>query len=105
MFSLKRVYECDGNRKGEITKILEADPYSEGSFARAGYKLRDGATLGEDKAKIYLYISASDDFIKKADEKLKDVAKHLAGDAEKRIIDKIAAEEDNATAGFGGMFG
>jgi hypothetical protein len=102
---MKRVYELEANKKAEITKILEADPYSQESFARAGYKLRDGATLGEDKAKIYLYISAADDFIKKADEKLKGIATPLKGDAEKKIIDKIIAEEENAEAGLGGMFG
>lgn len=102
---MQRLYECEANKKADLNKILETDPYSSDSFARVGYKLRDGATLGEDKAKLFLYLSADADFIKKADEKLKDIAKPLSGDVEKRIIDKIVAEEENATQGFGGMFG
>ena len=85
--------------------ILEADPYSADSFARAGYKLRDGATLGEAKDKIYLYISASDEFVKKADGLLKDVAKPLSGKDEERIIAKIKEEEETAESGLGSIFG
>ncbi len=102
---MRRVYECELSKQKDLKAIIEADPYAEGSFARAGYKLRDGGSLNEDKAKVYLYISASDDFIKKADNALKDVAKPLKGEAEKRIIDKIVAEEENAESGFGSMFG
>ena len=102
---MRRIYECELSKQKDLKAILEADPYAEGSFARAGYKLRDGASLNEDKEKAYLYISASDDFIKKADNALKDVAKPVKGDAEKRIIDKIVAEEENAESGFGSMFG
>ena len=71
---MQRVYECEGGKKAALMKILEADPYSEGSFARVGYKVKDGAMLGEDKAKMYVYVKAADDFVKKADELLKDVA-------------------------------
>lgn len=102
---MKRVYEFEMNRKAEITKILESDPYAEDSFARIGYKVRDGTGLGEDKTKMYLYISGSDEFIKKADEKLKTLVKIPAVDVEKRIVDKIVAEEETAESGFGSMFG
>ncbi|VVC03989.1 Uncharacterised protein [Candidatus Bilamarchaeum dharawalense] len=100
-----RVYECDPAKKAELTKILEADPYAEGSFARNGYKVKDGGVLGEDKTKMYVYFSASDEFIKKADGILKDVAKPAPGDVEKRIIEKIHKEEEEAESGFGSMFG
>lgn len=99
------VYECDSSKKVDVLKILEADPYAQDSFARIGYKVKDGAALGEDKTKTYIYISASGDFIKKAGERLKGVAQHCKEDVEKRIVDKIIAEEESAEAGFGGIFG
>ena len=102
---MERIYECESGKKAELNQILEADPYAEDSFARVGYKMRDGATLEEKKDMIYLYISASEDFIKKADEKLKEVAKPLEGDDAKRIIDKIRKEEESAESGLGSMFG
>lgn len=100
-----RVYECDSAKKAEITKILETDPYAEESFARNGYKIKDGGVLGEDKTKFYVYMSASNEFIKKADEKLKDVAKPAPVEIEKRIIQKVQKEEEEAESGFGSMFG
>ena len=100
-----RVYECEPAKKADVTKLLEADPYAEDSFARVGYKVKDGGVLGEDKAKFYVYISASDEFVKKADGKLKDFAKPAPKDVEKRIVEKIHKEEEEAESGFGSMFG
>ncbi|MDO8554372.1 MAG: hypothetical protein Q7S22_06185 [Candidatus Micrarchaeota archaeon] len=102
---MKRVYEFEPNKKAELTKLLEADPYVEGSFARIGYKVKEGGVLGEDKSKNYLYISAGDDFIKKADETLKLLVTIVKGEVEKRILEKIAAEEESAEAGLGSLFG
>lgn len=100
-----RVYECESGKKAELMKILEADPYEEGSFARAGYKVKDGTVLEEDKEKIYVYIKASDEFIKKADEKLEDVTKPAPEDVEKRVAEKIQKEEEAAEGGLGSIFG
>lgn len=100
-----RVYECEPGKKAELMKILEADPYSDESFARVGYKMKDGAVLEEDKGKTYIYLKASDDFIKKADEKLKDVAKPAPEDVEKRVAEKIQKEEEAAEGGLGSIFG
>jgi hypothetical protein len=100
-----RAYECELAKKAEIMKILEADPYATDSFARTGYKVKDGEVLNEDKAKFYIYISASEEFLKKADEKLKPMAQRCKEDVEKRVIEKIQAEEASAEAGFGGIFG
>jgi hypothetical protein len=100
-----RVYEGEPAKKADVMKILEADPYSDESFARVGYKVKDGGVLGEDKGKFYVYLSASADFVKKADEKLKDVAKPASAEVEKRITEKIHKEEEEAESGFGSMFG
>ncbi len=101
---MDRVYESEISKKAEITKILEADPYAEDAFARVGYKMKDGAAVGEDKEKLYIYISASEEFIKKADEKLKDLAKPTSDDVAKRVIKKIEEEENSVAAGVS-MFG
>ena len=100
-----RVYECDSSKKAELTKKLEADPYADDSFARVGYKVKDGSVLGEDKAKIYIYISASADFVKKADEMLKGLAAPVPSEVEKRVSEKVQKEEEQAESGFGSIFG
>ena len=102
---MKRIYEADVKDKSKLMSVLEADPYSNDSLSRIGYTVRDGSTLGEDSNKIYVYISAPDDKIKVADEKLKDVAHVLSGEVADRIIKKIEEEEANANAGFGNIFG
>ncbi len=102
---MDRVYEIANEKKDEAKKILETDPYAEDSFARVGYKIRDGKSLEEDAAKTYLYISASDDFIKKADEKLKDVAAPVEGEKAKRIVQKIQEEEESVGSGIAKFFG
>jgi hypothetical protein len=101
---MKRVYECENPKKAQMLKILEADPYADDSFARVGYKVKDGISVGEDKEKTYVYISASEEFMKKADEKLKDVAKPASDEVQKRVEKKISDEEDTVAAGVS-MFG
>jgi hypothetical protein len=101
---MDRVYECEITKKADITKILEADPYAEDSFARAGYKMKDGAAVGEDREKLYVYVSASEEFMKKADEKLKDIAKPAGDEVAGRVIAKIQEEENSVAAGVS-MFG
>ncbi|MFA5076835.1 MAG: hypothetical protein WC488_00185 [Candidatus Micrarchaeia archaeon] len=102
---MKRVYECEIAKKGELTKLLEAEPYAPDSFARNGYKTKEGAVIGEDKAKFYLFLSADEAFLKKAEEKIKGLAARANEDVEKRIAALVEKEEDSATEGFGGIFG
>ncbi|MBI5051309.1 hypothetical protein HZC08_00975 [Candidatus Micrarchaeota archaeon] len=102
---MKKVYECDSGKKIELTKILETDPYAEDSFARIGYKLKEGAVIGHDAKKLYIYISAAEDLFKKADEKLKGLVTRCKEDVEKDIITKITKEEEEAESGFGAIFG
>ena len=99
-----RVYECENSKKSEVKKILEADPYAKDSFARVGYKIKDGASVGEDSKKTYIYISASEEFIKKADEKLKELATTCSDELAERIKKKIDEEENSVAAGVS-MFG
>lgn len=102
---MKRVYAFDISRRAELTAILETDPYAPDSFARLGYKLREGASLEEDKALVFLYISGDEAFIKKADERLKPLASSLKPEDERRVLDKILKEEEAAESGLGDIFG
>ena len=101
---MEKVYECDIEKQNDLKKILEADPYAQDSFARAGYKLKDGTIVEADKKKVYLYISASDEFIKKADSRLKDVAKPSSQETSEKVISKILEEEATVASGVA-MFG
>lgn len=100
-----RVYECELPKKGDVMSVLEADPYQEDSFARIGYKAKDGSTLGEDKGKFFVYLSAPEETIKKCDEKLKELAKPAPQEVQDRIGEKIRKEEEEAEAGLGSIFG
>jgi hypothetical protein len=102
---MAHVYECDLSKKKDIMAILEADPYAADSFARMGYKVKDGQFLEEDKAKMYIYIKASDDLLKVAETRLKGLAERSKPEVEKRVIGKIQAEEESAEAGLGNIFG
>lgn len=102
---MERVYECSSNKRKELNAVLEADPYSSDSFARVGYKIKEGGSLGENKENLYVYLKADDSFIKKADEKLKSIVTIASGDREKRILEKIHQEEESAESGFGSLFG
>lgn len=101
---MEKVYECDIDKQNELKTLLEADPYAQGSFARAGYKLKDGTIVEADKEKIYLYISASEEFIKKADELLKDLTKPSDQDTTAKVISNIKEEEATVASGVA-MFG
>lgn len=101
---MKKVYECDIVKKTELMKILENEPYAEDSFARIGYIIKEGKIVGEEN-KLYLYISANEDFFKKSEDKLKNIALHANKEKEKKIIALIEEEEERATKGFGDIFG
>lgn len=102
---MKAVFAIPAEKKKDLIPVLEADPYAQDSFARAGYKLRDGATLGEKADTIYLYISADEHFIKKAGERLKPLLREIKKEEEERVRKKIEEEEEAAEGGFGAIFG
>ena len=102
---MKRVFAFEISKKKDLQEILDADPYAEDSFARLGFKLREGKSLGEDEETIYLYISGDEEFIKKAEGKLKGLAREMKEGEEEKVRGKIEKEEEEAGAGFGSMFG
>jgi len=101
---MKIVFEISKEKFKDAKKILEENPYAEDSFAKAGYVLKEGKALGEDE-NYYIYLDAGEDFVKKAKEKLKDVAKAVEGEKAERIIKKVEDEQNSAVSGFGSLFG
>lgn len=107
---MKCVYEIELEKKPELVKILEADPYGiedEGkkSFSRLGYKLKEGVQLEEDAKKAYVLFRGSDDYLPFVDKKLSHLAKKCNSETEMRIIKKIEDEESGAEQGMGAIFG
>ena len=122
----ERVYVCDEAEYQALKKALEYDPYLDKSFddeklralkddkyanvifSRQEYSLREGAAMGLEKGKYYLYIKANDDFLKSADDRLahefKSV-KRAPPDAESKVIALINEEQSKANEGFGSIFG
>jgi hypothetical protein len=110
----------------KLRRLLSYDPYLDKSisveklneikkdnsanviFARQDYQLKDGISLGLDREKYYLYISATDEFLSEADKKLK----HEIPSIEKvdaaltdRIISELDKERSMSEHGLGMIFG
>jgi hypothetical protein len=122
----ERVYVCDEAEYPALKKALEYDPYLDKSlddeklralkgdkyanviFSRQEYSLREGAALGLEKGKYYLYIKANEDFMRAAEERLahefKSV-KRAPPEAESKVIALINEEQSRANEGFGSIFG
>ena len=102
------VYEIDAAKQNELKKVLEMDPYADDSFSRLGYTLKDSAVVGLPAGKIVLYFKCEEEAKGKAfAQKLKAVAdlREVAGEGREKVLGIIHAEEENAAAGFGSIFG
>ncbi|HIH50396.1 MAG: hypothetical protein ABSE71_01760 [Candidatus Micrarchaeaceae archaeon] len=92
----------------ENLKKLGESPQGRIIFTRQEYSLRDGASLGLDENMVYLYISASDDFLNGAEERFKKefkTIKRAGKEDEEKVIGAIKEEEERANTGFGSIFG
>ncbi len=92
----------------EVLDKLKTDPKAQVIFARQGCSLRDGATLGLNANKLYLYINAADDILDKAEQRFKNEFKTIKRAQkldEDAVIAVIKNEEDKAGSGFGSIFG
>jgi len=95
----KKRCKCGGVFKFEKKELIKNE------FARVGYKLRAGESLGF-KSGNYLYIKAETEFFDKNEPKLlKAGAKRLSGEEAETVKKKIEVEEEAAAAGMGGIFG
>lgn len=111
-----RVYEIESKVFQEVKKILEDQERVEekdgvktvviNEFARAGYSLRDGKSLGVKESCNYLYINADEEFFKKNEPKImKEGVKKLEGEELEKVKQAIEGEADSAAAGVGAIFG
>ncbi len=90
-----------------LKKILEADPYADDSFARAGYTLKEGASVGLAAGKYVVFFKAEEAAAAKFEEKLKQVPSFTKATPEElaKVMEVIEKEENAATEGFGSIFG
>lgn len=96
---MESVYFCEEKIFKDVAKIGKED-----EFMRLSWIVREPPT--SDKKGYFIYVQGVPEELKLLDEKLKDIgAKLVTGDEEKRIIDKIKSEEENAASGMGMIFG
>jgi hypothetical protein len=109
-----------------LKKLVEYDPYLDNTltpdqlakiktdemanviFARQDYQLKDGVSLGLDREKYYLYLSAVDEFFEKAEKKLKASVPSLQRvdpETEQKIIATLEGERKESEEGLGLIFG
>ena len=98
-------FEILSKDKPRLVALLEADPYGKTSFSRNGYKMKEGAQIGQDKEKGFLFIKCTDEFAKFAKEKLAGMATEAKAEAAAAVVKAIEAEESSAEVGFGSIFG
>ncbi len=121
-----RTYICDDKDVESLKKALSYDPYLDKSlsteqlakmktdeeaniiFARQDYWLKDGITLGLDRDKYYLVLSAVDSFLEKAEPKLKKLVpdiKRADPELEKKVTAEMEKERNESEQGLGMIFG
>ena len=103
----KKMEERDKQVREALKKISE-DKSMQIIFARQNYSLREGASVGLNADRSYLYINATDEFLNGAEERFKKefkTIKRAQKSDEDKVIETIKGEEEKANAGFGAIFG
>ncbi|MDE1845974.1 MAG: hypothetical protein KGH53_01690 [Candidatus Micrarchaeota archaeon] len=121
-----RVYVASISKLQDLKKLINYDPYLDNAikeedlakvrademaniiFARQDCQVKEGAALNLDREKAYLYINASEEFLEKADKKIKlqiEGAQRADSETEQNIISQINEELSKAETGFGSLFG
>lgn len=91
----------------EAMEKLRNDKEMNVIFARQDYQLRDGISLGLDREKSYLYLSADEAFLDAGEAKLKKSFRSLQRapeDIEKQVIEEIEQERQKSDLGLGFVF-
>ena len=88
---------------GKLKLLLEGDSLSQEAFARVGYYLREAKGFGLEGYAVYMKGVISEGQRKKLFELPS--CKELSSEEAKKVADVIEAEENQAAAGFGSMFG
>ncbi len=103
------IYVIDGKDYGKLDKLLAADPYAKDSFKTVGYTLKESKAMGLKGGSYILYFKAEDPALLSAlCSKLTagiESAKTADAETKAKVTAQIAQEEENATAGFGSIFG
>ena len=92
----------------EAMNKLKNDKEMNTIFARQDYQLKDGVSLGLEREKSYLYLSADEAFLDAGEAKLKKSIKSIERappEVEKQIIDGIEHERQQSDQGLGFVFG
>ena len=121
-----RVYICDIADNNALIKLMSYDPYLDKSlsdekiaeikndpeaniiFARQDYNIKDGISIGLERDKSYLYLSASEEFLNQADKKLKNLIKSIKRadkETEQKVIEIVEGERSSSEEGLGSIFG
>lgn len=104
----RKAFEESEAKRAEFLKKLSEDEYADLIFKRQEYSIRDGAASGLDQGKSYIYISAADEFLDRAEklfaEKFKSV-KRAPKEQEDKLLATIKDEKEKGNAGFGAIFG
>jgi hypothetical protein len=88
----------------ELNNLLALNPYDENSFARVGYTLKDGKSIGE-KEGFYVYIKTDEEIGSKLGKKLFEIkGVEVKGEEKERVLKKINDQEQSAIEGFGSIF-
>lgn len=100
----------DKSKTPEQLAKLKEDPNSDDNviFARQDYWIKDGVSLGLDRDKYYLIISAVDQFLEKAEPKLKRSIQSIQRadpDTEAKVTLDMENERNQSESGLGMIFG
>lgn len=104
---MKFAFILEQKKKKELDALLAADPYAKDSFATIGFVLKESKPLGLKGGFYVVYFKTENDAIATTlSSKLQALeGKRLEGEDEKKVFDAIEQEENNATQGFGAIFG
>jgi hypothetical protein len=92
----------------EQLEKIKTDEKANIIFARQDYWIKDGITLGLERDKCYLVLSAVDSFLEKAEPKLKEGVpsiKRVDPELEEKIVEQMDKERDESESGLGMIFG
>lgn len=93
------VYFCNEKIGKDVANILKED-----NFRHISGIVRDSSN--PERKGYFLYAQTNPEDMKILDEKLQELgAEKIVGEEEKKIIDAIKAEEENAASGMGTLFG
>ena len=110
-----RIYKIESKAFQAVKKVLDDPERVEetagekkviiNEFARAGYTLRDGKTMGFTEEVNYLYIKTDEEFFKKNEPKiLIEGVKKLEGPEFEKVKTEIEKEAEGAESGMGAVF-